>query len=159
MTDPLPQSELKRLRVRESAQRRETRERGLPHEPINVSALWELQNGVCGCEKRCGDLNPNAVHGEPDHIVIGHIHPRSLQGGHVIRNVFLQRADCNAYSAQTWESTSRRMRTKFTLDKAKSAKRKAAKRTSSKPNNGKRNGLSKRKGIKYDWKKGRYVKA
>ena len=133
MTAPLPQSELKRLRVREREQRRQTKERGLPVEFINTEALWLLQAGVCGCKERCGALNPNAMHGEPDHIVIGHIYPRSLQGGHTIHNVFLQRADCNAFSAQSWEAGSRRMRTKFTPDKTRGEKRKEAKRTSSKP--------------------------
>lgn len=106
----LPESERKRLETRERSQRAETKKRGLPVERISVEALWLLQGAVCGCEARCAPLNPHAVHGDPDHTVIGHVNGRSFNGGHLIRTVFLQRAECNAREAarENTERASRR---------------------------------------------------
>lgn len=105
----LPESERKRLAARERAQRSETKKRGLPVERISVEALWILQRSMCGCEARCAPLNPHAVHGDPDHTVIGHVNGRSFNGGHLIRTVFLQRAECNAREAAR-ENTERASR-------------------------------------------------
>lgn len=101
MTPALPDTERKRLEAREKAQRRETKLLSLPVEPISIEGLWLLQRGVCGCLERCGPLNPNATDGDPDAIVIGHIHARRFKGWHTAENVRLQRADCNRrYSGQ-----------------------------------------------------------
>lgn len=114
----LPASELARLKHREQAQRAETKRRGLPVEMISVEALWLLQRGVCGCKDRCGTLNPVAQHGDDDHIIIGHLHARSLGGGHTIHNVFLQRAGCN-HTAAALEKSAKAKRTKHIPDKAR----------------------------------------
>lgn len=106
----LPEAERKRLIARERAQRAETKRLGLPVEPINVEALWLLQGARCGCEARCAPLNPFAVHGDPDHTVIGHVNGRKFNGGHLIRFVFLQLASCNGRDAarENTERASRR---------------------------------------------------
>ena len=86
---------LKRLQDRERDQRRQTKKQDLPCEPVSVEGLWLIQRGLCGCPERCGPINPDAVHGDDDHIIIGHIHARRFKGWHTVDNVRLQRADCN----------------------------------------------------------------
>ena len=120
--------DLARVVAAEKRQRAETKKRGLPIEPVSVEALWLLQAGVCGCKARCAPLTPSARHGDPDAIVIGHQRPRSLQGGHTIANVRLQRADCNALVARQ-EKTDKARFDKFTVNKARPAKAKNPKQS------------------------------
>ncbi|MEM6898425.1 MAG: hypothetical protein AAF583_01460 [Pseudomonadota bacterium] len=114
----VPEFERKRLAGRERAQRAETKRRGLPVEVVDVEHLWGLQRSKCGCDARCGPLNPFAEHGDPDAIVIGHQYARSLRGGHTINNVRLQRADCNQLAAST-EKTAKAKRDRFVPNFAK----------------------------------------
>ncbi len=100
----LPATELKRLKARETANRRRAKEKGAPAIEINIEALWELQGGMCWCPECRGEraLNPNAKHGDPDHIIIAHPFCLSAKGslGHVPNNVELWRAECNKREAR-----------------------------------------------------------
>jgi len=140
-----------RLVAAEKRQRAETKRRGLPIEPVSVEALWLLQTEVCGCSERCGPLNPDARHGEPDAIVIGHQYARSLQGGHTIQNVRLQRADCNHLMAGI-EKTAKAKRDKFTPTRNRLVEAKATRRKPPKIQN---RGFQKPDGFKHNWKTGR----
>jgi len=133
MTPALPPAELTRLKKREAAQRSQTRAMAkasktrLKVETVSIEGLWLLQRGVCGCDERCGPLNPNAEHGDPDHIVFGHLTARRFGGGHTIRNSALQRADCNQ-AATKHENNRGRVETKFTPDKTRRKSGKGAQR-------------------------------
>lgn len=107
ITLPVPPEALKRLKEAEARQRNETKRQKLPAEVVSIEGLWLLQRGLCGClECAKGEalkLNPEAVHGEPDHIVIMHLFPRGAKGGHTVANVRLGWASHNLSSAhQEW---------------------------------------------------------
>ena len=107
ITLPVPPEALARLKDAEARQRNETKRKKLPAEFVSVEGLWLIQRGLCGClecaKGEAAKLNPEAVHGEPDHIVIMHLFPRGAKGGHTVANVRLGRADHNRASAhQEW---------------------------------------------------------
>lgn len=103
----IPPEALKRLKEAEARQRNETKREKLPAEFVSVEGLWLIQRALCGClecaKGKASPLNPNAVHGDPDHIVIMHIFPRGAKGGHTVANVRLGLASHNLASAhQEW---------------------------------------------------------
>jgi hypothetical protein len=96
---PLSSSVLKRLRLAEARQRRETLARGLPAEKVDVEALWEAQAGICGCG--CGqaldvETKWDWANPPPLYAVIAHVLARGSHGEHTSENVALWAYLCNA---------------------------------------------------------------
>lgn len=93
----VPAEEKARLARNEAAQRRRTKERGLPALPVSVHGMWLVQRGRCTCNECRGEV---AL--QPGDIVIAHPYFRAGKGspGHVPTNVALWRAACNEREAR-----------------------------------------------------------
>ena len=117
---PLPQKELKRLKAREIANRKRAKNKGLSALPVSIEGLWLLQKGMCACP-RCdfnNPLNPNAKHGDDDHIIIAHGYALGsvVTMGHTPNNVRLWSAGCNKEEAKLEVADMAKQR-KFTVNK------------------------------------------
>ena len=117
----VPDEVKERLRTNEKAQRyatnainkkrRSLNQPELPVEPVDIIAIAEENDWMCGCHKvfrhtgcfrRVDITRRRRQDGAP---VIGHIVARALEGGHTPNNVDLFRAECNDAVANRIEKT------------------------------------------------------